>query len=67
MRNQGVPQHDFFIYVPSLQDEKLQPHIAAATPALPAQGEDWIKIALADALIVYARICDEQERLMCAS
>ncbi len=61
-------QQDFFLYVPGM------PAAAVSVPAgndedaqcletgLPVHHKPWIKIPLADSLVVYAHLWDERDR-----
>lgn len=57
------PQQDFFLYVPAAQQERgavqaVSDTACQAVIELPTARQPWIKIPLADSLVVYASVWD---------
>ena len=67
MHNHMLSQQDYFIYVPSVHDNKAYGSIEVENRnthgklSLPAKGDEWIKIPLAGQVIVYARMPESEE------
>ena len=69
MSHQLQSQQDFFLYVPQMCDEQLPAcskaqinTIDSTADHLPTDFENWVKIPLAETLVVYACLWNEQER-----
>ena len=58
MLNHVLPQQDFFLYIPSQQQEQT----SVQTEASPVGHDDWVEISIADKLVVYGRMWDEHEQ-----
>jgi len=65
MGSQVLPQQDFFMYIPELQEMTRQfskdCSDASLKAALPSALNNWVKIALDGQVTVYAHVWDSEE------
>ncbi len=66
MGNQVLPQQDFFMYIPELQEmtrqfSKDRGDASSLKATLPSALNNWVKIALDGQVTVYAHIWDSEE------
>lgn len=63
MHNQMPPQQDFFIYVPSAQEQET--HASTDVEQIfrelrqPTIDNEWVKISLAGQVTIYARVLED--------
>jgi hypothetical protein len=63
MNNQLSSQDEFFIYVPhSVESLNVEPDFEQENTLNHSAHEAWVKIPLAQCVVVYAHVCGEEEQ-----